>query len=162
MVITRAKLLSRLVFEITQTSPKRYSFSLVSRLQNTALDIVSCMYKANDTLIKLKLIDDMDKTISFMENKKSGGGYPLSAEEERRLFQLKISRGLKYSERVTRRLEYSLEAMTALKRLDWLSVLARDMGCITQGQLERLSSEIFEVRRLLTGYIKSDRKRYGC
>ena len=70
MVITKSKSLSKLIFEITQTSPEKYSFSLVSRLQNISLDIVSALYSANDTIINLNIIGDMDKTIEFMERKK--------------------------------------------------------------------------------------------
>ena len=130
-------------------------------MQNTALDIVSTLYSANDTIINLKIIDDMDKTIAFMESKKKNLSCGFSKEEERKLFELKISRELKYSERITKRIEYSLDAMTSLRKLDWLAVLARDMGCITEKQLERIAKEIFDVRKLLVGYIRSDRKRYG-
>lgn len=102
-MIKKTKNLSKLIFETTQTSPKKYSFSLVSRMQNTVLDIVSTLYSANDTIINLKVIADMDKTIAFMESKKKNPSCEFSKEKERKLFELKMSRELKYSERITKR-----------------------------------------------------------
>ena len=65
-----------------------------------------------------------------------------------------------YAERATRRLDAMQEAMTALKELDYVVVLAREMVCITPKQHEQLAEHIFHVRNLLGAWIKSERKRY--
>lgn len=157
ILITKTKKLSELIFKITQTSPKRYRFSLVSKLQNIALDIVSEMYMANDTIVNIRLIEDMDKTISYIKKKDER---ELTDWEIQKLFELQIEREKKYNERTAKRMEHSLKALTNLRELDWLVVLAKEMGCITSAQMISTAKEIFEVRKLLSGYIQSDRKRY--
>ncbi|MBR3314902.1 MAG: four helix bundle protein [Atopobiaceae bacterium] len=47
VVIVRAKELCGYVLTITDKSPKKFRFTLVSRLQNYALDAVESLYKAN-------------------------------------------------------------------------------------------------------------------
>lgn len=47
-VITKSKNLCSYIFKVTQNSPKKYRFSLVSRLENTSLDIISNLYQANE------------------------------------------------------------------------------------------------------------------
>ena len=62
-VISKAKELSAVIFEITERSPKKFRFTLVSRMQNISLDIIAELYEANDTYIDMKIISDMTKTI---------------------------------------------------------------------------------------------------
>lgn len=47
VVIVRAKELCGYVLTVTDKSPKKFRFTLVSRLQNYALDAVESLYKAN-------------------------------------------------------------------------------------------------------------------
>jgi hypothetical protein len=47
-VITKAKELCRYVMAVTEKSPKRFRFTLVSRMQNLALDVIDNAYRAND------------------------------------------------------------------------------------------------------------------
>jgi hypothetical protein len=47
-VITKAKDLCRYVMTVTEKSPKRFRFTLVSRMQNLALDVIDNAYRAND------------------------------------------------------------------------------------------------------------------
>ena len=54
-VVRKAKDLTEYIFLITRTSPKRFRFSLVSRLQNLSLDIVAELQDANTVYIR-----DMD------------------------------------------------------------------------------------------------------
>lgn len=51
-VILKAKELAGYVLTITDKSPKRFRFTLSSRLQNYALDIVESMYLANETFVR--------------------------------------------------------------------------------------------------------------
>lgn len=47
-VITRAKELCQYILMITDKSPKKYRFTLVSRLQNYSLSVIESLYKANN------------------------------------------------------------------------------------------------------------------
>lgn len=50
-VITKAKDLCGYVMTVTQKSPKQFRFTFTSRLQNTALNIIENLYRANDTFV---------------------------------------------------------------------------------------------------------------
>lgn len=51
-VIVKAKELASYVLTITEKSPKRFRFTLVSRLQNYSLDIIEELYLANEVFLK--------------------------------------------------------------------------------------------------------------
>ena len=53
-VIVKAKDLETYIFTITEKSPKKFRFTLVTRLQNTCLDIVENLYYANSVYVKGK------------------------------------------------------------------------------------------------------------
>lgn len=53
-VITKCKDISKYVFTITDKSPKKYRYSVVTRLQNYTLEILELLYKANNTKIGVK------------------------------------------------------------------------------------------------------------
>lgn len=46
-VFTRAKKLSEYIFVITEKSPKKLRWSIVSRLQNCSVDVIENLYRAN-------------------------------------------------------------------------------------------------------------------
>ncbi|MDE7084625.1 MAG: four helix bundle protein [Clostridia bacterium] len=46
-VFTHAKKLSEYIFVITEKSPKKLRWSIISRLQNTSVEIVENLYRAN-------------------------------------------------------------------------------------------------------------------
>ncbi len=50
-VITKAKDLCAYVTTVTQKSPKQYRYTYVSRMQNLSLDIIECLYRANDVFV---------------------------------------------------------------------------------------------------------------
>lgn len=50
-VITKAKDLCSYIMTITEKSPKRFRFTLVSRLQNYGLDIIEYLIKANEIYV---------------------------------------------------------------------------------------------------------------
>lgn len=47
-VITRAKQLCQYIMVVTDKSPKKFRFTLVSRLQNYSLSVIENLYRAND------------------------------------------------------------------------------------------------------------------
>lgn len=56
-VFTHAKKLSEYVFVITERSPKKLRWSIVSRLQNASVDVIENLYRANyerDVQLRLK------------------------------------------------------------------------------------------------------------
>jgi len=50
-VITKAKVLSAYLFQVTQHAPKKFRFSLIGKMQTLSLELISCMYKANETYV---------------------------------------------------------------------------------------------------------------
>ncbi len=50
-VITKAKDLCSYVMTVTDKSPKRFRFTLVSRMQNYALDVIESLYYANEIYV---------------------------------------------------------------------------------------------------------------
>lgn len=51
-VITKAKDLCSYIMTVTDKSPKRFRFTLTSRLQNLSLDIIEKLYRANEVFVK--------------------------------------------------------------------------------------------------------------
>ena len=50
-VITRAKDLSSYVLTVTEKSPKRFRFTLTTKLQNYALNVLENLYRANEVFL---------------------------------------------------------------------------------------------------------------
>ena len=46
-VFTAAKKLSEYIFVITEKSPKKFRWSIISRLQNASVDVIEYLYRAN-------------------------------------------------------------------------------------------------------------------
>ena len=74
-VITKAKALCEYVMTVTQKSPKAFRFTFVQRMQNLALDVVECLFRANETFV--------------------GAGAPAGAAEQRLELQHRASTSLK-------------------------------------------------------------------
>lgn len=51
MVITKAKDLISYLFQISENAPKKYRFTLVSKMQNSALGTLECLILANEILL---------------------------------------------------------------------------------------------------------------
>jgi hypothetical protein len=51
VVVTKTKELCSYIMVVTQKSPKQFRFTFVSRLQNLSLDVIECIYRANDIFI---------------------------------------------------------------------------------------------------------------
>lgn len=50
-IITKAKNLCGYVLTVTEKSPKRFRFTIVSRMQNLAMDIIEQAYRANEIYV---------------------------------------------------------------------------------------------------------------
>ncbi|MBR0172309.1 MAG: four helix bundle protein [Lachnospiraceae bacterium] len=50
-VITKAKDLCSYILTVTEKSPKRFRFTLVSKLQNYALNLIENLYRANEVFL---------------------------------------------------------------------------------------------------------------
>lgn len=50
-VISKAKELASYILTVTDKSPKRFRFTMTSRLQNYALDIIESLYLANEIFV---------------------------------------------------------------------------------------------------------------
>lgn len=118
-VITRAKELCEYILIVTDKSPKKFRFTLVSRLQNYSLSVIEHLYRANNVFVT-------------------------NSDEP---------------ERCEKRLELQHEAMTELRLLAYLSMIARESQCILPRQQSQISSKIIETQKLLYAWIKSDGTR---
>ena len=50
-VITKAKDLCSYILTVTEKSPKRFRFTLTTKLQNYALNIIEDLYRANEVFL---------------------------------------------------------------------------------------------------------------
>ncbi len=67
-VITRAKELCEYILTVTDKSPKKFRFTLVSRMQNYSLSIIEELYRANDVYIgKEKNAEQIKKRLAFQK-----------------------------------------------------------------------------------------------
>lgn len=159
-VITKSKELMKVVFEVTDKSPKKFRFSLVSRMQNLSMDILKNLYMVNETYIDMKLLNDLDKSILHYKNLKNKDNEE-RMHNENKLLNLKILKASKIDEKLSERFGYKYKALTELKELDGLVTLARQMQCITGKNQERLSIAMCDVRSLIGGWIKKEKLRLG-
>lgn len=66
VVITKAKDLGSYIFTVTDKSPKKFRFTLVSRMQNLSLDVIEDLYRANTVFVKgANDIRHIEKRISY-------------------------------------------------------------------------------------------------
>ena len=118
-VVTAAKNLCSYVLTATNKSPKSFRFTLVSRMQNLALDAVENIYKANEIFVQNKDLKSMQK-----------------------------------------RLDFQYSALTNVKILAYISLLAREQGCILPKQYEQISKLVHDCQYLLGAWIKSNKKYF--
>lgn len=118
-VITRAKELCQYILVITDKSPKKFRFTLVSRLQNYSLSVIEHLFKANQ---------------QFVDGETGDESYG-------------------------KRRSHQQDAMTELRLLAYISMIAREAQCILPKQQSHISMKIVETQRLLYAWMKSDEKR---
>ncbi len=109
-VFTHAKKLSEYIFVITEKSPKKLRWSIVARLQNTSVDVVENLYRAN-------------------------------------------------YERGEERLTFQKKAMVCINLLDFFTETAKTKQAITLRQMTIIGKQIYEVKKLLNGWIRSEKYR---
>lgn len=64
-VIIKAKTLSEYVLTITDKSPKRYRFTLVTRLQNYSLDVIEALISANEIYVSTPDTDEAKERLKL-------------------------------------------------------------------------------------------------
>ena len=64
-MITKAKDLCSYIMTVTDKSPKRFRFTLVSRLQNYALDVIENLIMANETFVSAGNISMAEMRTSY-------------------------------------------------------------------------------------------------
>lgn len=67
-VITKAKELAELVYEITERSPKKFRFTIVGLMQNLSLGIVDELYKANDVYVETQYTRELKNDVEELKH----------------------------------------------------------------------------------------------
>lgn len=111
-VFTHAKKLSEYLFIITEKSPVKYRWNIVSRLLNTSVEIIEALYRAN-----------------------------YEQGEERLVWQKK--------------------AMVQLDILDFYAITAKDKQAINFHQMTVIAAQLTEVKKLLSGWVRSTKQKKG-
>ena len=66
-VITKAKELCSCIMTVTDKSPRRSRFTLVSRMQNYALDVIENIYIANEIYVQTGRRDQAEKRQAYQQ-----------------------------------------------------------------------------------------------
>ena len=66
-VIVKAKELCSYIMTVTDKSPKRFRFTLVSRMQNYALDIIEKLYTANEVFVQSPQQEQAQKRLGLQQ-----------------------------------------------------------------------------------------------
>lgn len=161
-IIKKAEELSSYVLIVTDSAPKKFRFSLISKLQNNALDVKSKLEDANDTFIDLKILKDLDKSIKYAEKQlEKTDNFLEKLSLENKILTLKLTRVNKLDKRIEDRLSFQYQALNILKDLDHLTTVSREMKCLTYKHQEHIASLIEDIKNMLYKWIESDRKRFN-
>jgi len=66
-VIVRAKELASYILTVTDKSPKRFRFTLASKLQNYTLNIIENLYRANEVFVKKGDAQKAEKRLEYQQ-----------------------------------------------------------------------------------------------
>ena len=66
-VIVKAKDLCSYILTVTEKSPKRFRFTLTSKLQTYALNVLENLYRANEVFLEKGKPDTAEKRKSFQQ-----------------------------------------------------------------------------------------------
>ena len=66
-VITKAKELCSCIMTVTDKSPRRFRFTLLSRMQNYALDVIKNLYIANEIYVQTGRRDQAEKRQAYQQ-----------------------------------------------------------------------------------------------
>lgn len=131
-VITKANDLCAYVLTVTEKSPKRFRFTVVSKMQNLTLDVIENLYRANEVFVSRR-------------------GELRSSE---------MPQPPEIIQAYQKRLEFQHSALTSLKVLGTIAQIAREQGCILPKQYEQITKHIYNCQNLLGAWINSDKQRY--
>jgi hypothetical protein len=160
-IIVKTKELINYIFRITQSCPKKFRFSLIAKMQNLSLDILSYLYKANEVFIDTKLLKDVEISIKHLQE---NNHYKTNEEKfynENKLLTLKLTKATKFDEKLSKRMDYQFAALTNIKELDYIVTVSKEMQCINDKQHENIAKIIYDMKNLLGAWIKNDKKRYN-
>lgn len=65
-VITKAKDLCSYIMTVTDKSPKRFRFTLVSRMQNYGLDVIENLISANEIFVRVDTSAEAKESYSIL------------------------------------------------------------------------------------------------
>ena len=105
-VFTAAKKLSEYIFVITEKSPKKLRWSIITRLQNSSVELIEHLYRANQEL-----------------GEKRG--------------------------------DFQKQAHVSLSLIDFYSETARCMQAITIRQTGIIARQLYEIKKMLSGWMRS-------
>ncbi|MCL1981853.1 MAG: four helix bundle protein [Clostridiales bacterium] len=159
--ITKARELGSKVFAVTEKSPKKYRFTIVSRLQNLSLEVISDIGRANEVFVDVKLLADLDKSIKALSEQKQSGSDMERYHVQNKLLTLKLTRAATFEGRMSKRVDLQHEVLAKLKEMDFLSTFAKEQGAILPKQHEQIAGLIWEVSKLVGAWVKADRRRYN-
>ena len=159
-VVAKAKELAGIVFEVCERAPKKFRLDFLPAMRNAALEIVRNINRANETYIDIKLVRDINKTITAAA-KQTAQSENTQGFEQLRLFVLKLAKAFKHEERVGKRLDHCFEALNLCKELDFLITLGTANQAVTSRQRERLAGMLENVRNMIGAYIKANKRQYG-
>lgn len=66
-MITKAKELCSCIMTVTDKSPRRFRFTLLSRMQNYALDVIENLYIANEIYVQTGRRDQAEKRQAYQQ-----------------------------------------------------------------------------------------------
>lgn len=161
-MINKAEELSNYILKTTDKSPRKFRFTLISKLQNNSLNIHAKLNEANDTFIDLKILGGLDRSIaSATKQLDKTDNFMEKLYLENKILTLKLTRSSKLEKKIEDRISCQYEALNFLRDLDHITTVAREMYCLTYKEQEHIAGLIEEVRKLLYKWIESDRKRFN-
>lgn len=119
-VIIKAKDLCTSIMNATAHCPKKFRFTLVSKLHNYSLSALESLYRSNEIFVKNSSKTELEKRIS---------------------------------------LQY--QAFSELNVLTFFIQLSYEQKCILKKEYISISNQIFECKKMLSAWIKSERNRFS-
>ena len=117
-VIVKTKNLCSTIMNATSHCPKKFRFTLATKLQNYSLSALENLYRSNEIFIKNSSKSELEKRIS---------------------------------------LQY--KAFSELNILTFFIQLSYEQNCILKKEYLDISNQIFECKKMLSAWIKSERNR---
>ena len=155
--VTKARELGGKIFAVTEKSPKKYRFTIASRLQNLSLEVISEISRANEVFVDVKLLVDLDKSIKALSEQKQFQSDTERFYIQNKILTLKLTRATTFDGRISKRIDLQHAALATLKEMDFLITFAKEQGAILPKQHEQITGLIWEVRKLIGAWIKTDR-----